>query len=291
MKIINDGYPEDIYVAMWDNGYTKGESDYSITELLRPPQMLALERMYENRLRRTATDSVRLFSGNCFHDYMEASNKRNFPDAIIEQRFTIQVFDKLISGKIDFFNAGVLADYKETSVWKFVKGDFDDWARQLNTYAFLLEHSGVMVDELVVRAKFYDWKQNEKMRSGKDYPNKPIVEIPIKLMFWQEQKDLLYQLVKSHSEAEELNPKGLWACCPCTEKDMWQSPTTFAVMKGKNKRATRVFDDYDDAVAYCSDDAFKTYHIVERLGKRTRCESYCSVAAYCQQYQDYLGGE
>jgi hypothetical protein len=73
----------------------------------------------------------------------------------------------------------------------------------------------------------------------------------------------------------------------CTEEEMWEKKTTYAVMKNGGKRAKKVFDVKEDAIEFLSQQ--KDVHYVEtREGERTRCAKFCQVSEYCNQYQQYL---
>jgi hypothetical protein len=76
---------------------------------------------------------------------------------------------------------------------------------------------------------------------------------------------------------------------------MWEKPTRYAVMKNKNKRATRVLDTELEAGTICASLSEKhpkeKYFVNERKGERTRCEGYCPVSFYCNQYAEYIGME
>jgi hypothetical protein len=73
---------------------------------------------------------------------------------------------------------------------------------------------------------------------------------------------------------------------------MWEKPTVWAVKKEGNIKAKALYETEamaEEAVASFSEKDPKSKFIVEvRLGERTRCEGYCPVNQYCQQYRDYL---
>ena len=67
------------------------------------------------------------------------------------------------------------------------------------------------------------------------------------------------------------------------DKDKWKQDDKYAVMKGKNKRALKVFTSEDEAKIYCKN--LDDVTIVERKGKSSRCEgNYCNVAEFCDQF-------
>jgi hypothetical protein len=71
---------------------------------------------------------------------------------------------------------------------------------------------------------------------------------------------------------------------PCTPAEMWEKPTTYALKKKGGVRAIKVYETQEEA-----EKAFdpKAHEIEVRLGSRTRCESFCPVNTYCQQWRDY----
>jgi len=79
----------------------------------------------------------------------------------------------------------------------------------------------------------------------------------------------------------------------CTSEEMWEKQTTYALKKDGNVRAKSVHDTSeaaDTALAAATEKAKKSekFLIEVREGGRTRCESFCQVAPYCQQHQTYL---
>jgi hypothetical protein len=72
----------------------------------------------------------------------------------------------------------------------------------------------------------------------------------------------------------------------CTPEEMWEKPTTYAIMKAGGVRAKKVCATQDEAAALIAT-KFPDHTIEVREGGRTRCESFCQVAPFCQQYKSY----
>jgi hypothetical protein len=71
----------------------------------------------------------------------------------------------------------------------------------------------------------------------------------------------------------------------CTPEQMWEKPTSYAIIKEGGVRAKSVHPTLEEAQALLPP---KGYAIHERKGERTRCAKYCQVSQFCTQYQQYL---
>jgi hypothetical protein len=67
---------------------------------------------------------------------------------------------------------------------------------------------------------------------------------------------------------------------------MWEKPTTFAIMKAGGVRAKKVCATQEEADALIKT-KFPGHEVEVREGGRTRCESFCQVAPFCEQYKLY----
>jgi len=72
----------------------------------------------------------------------------------------------------------------------------------------------------------------------------------------------------------------------CSPSEMWEKPSSWAIKKQKNKRATAVCYSEEEANEKASE-LGKEYLIEFRPGERTRCKSYCPVNQFCSQWADY----
>ena len=100
----------------------------------------------------------------------------------------------------------------------------------------------------------------------------------------REVHQLFWERIMLHVDAEKASDEDLPFC---TAEDRWEKPTQFAVMKNKNKRASKLCGSVEEAEQYITglQDEKNTYNIVERPGESIRCESYCPVKEFCSQYK------
>ena len=161
-----------------------------------------------------------------------------------------------------------------------------DWENQLNMYAGLVEDvKQVPVTSVGIVAIIRDWSRREAgTREG--YPEAPIKEIPIRLWTKEERNAYISSRVALHSACDfALETDG--ALPDCTPAEMWEKPNVWAVRKTGGKRAHSLYETEDLANAALTE-LGKAYEIEVRKGERTRCNNFCPVSTWCNQYQTYL---
>lgn len=211
-------------------------------------------------------------------------------DHITEERIFSDVNGWRISGGIDVqklqATGGVkLIDWKVTSTRKVMAGTADDWERQLNVYAYLVEkEKGWRVEEIEVVTILRDWRKAEVGRTA-GYPESPIHTVPLTLWPFEQRQEYIEERVRVHKDAYRLKEWGD-ELPECSTEEMWQKSASFAVMKSAAaKRATRVFTSRLDADALAEQIGGV---VVERSGERLRCKDWCEVSRFCSQYRRYL---
>ena len=226
--------------------------------------------------------------GSAVHKVLEHGQDENH---IVEERIHAEIDGWKISGAIDLqivHPDGIdVRDYKTCSAWS-VMNEKIDWEHQLNIYAWLVETvKKVPVKSLGIVAIIRDWSRREAARNP-DYPQAPIKEIPINTWEMLERTKLIKDRIQAHAAFEfEMETDGNLP--DCTPEEMWEKPTTWAVKKIGGARAKSVHDTEEAAIEALhgiGTDFFK-YQIEVRPGSRTRCESFCPVNTYCQQWRDY----
>ena len=273
MKLTNRlGLPDAIVQAVRNDTYDRGDADISITGLLHPPRIEVLTKLHEGELEQDVSDRIWSLCGQAMHTVLERANRRG----IAEQRLSMRVEGWKVSGGMDLFDeAGILTDYKFTSVWKVVKGDTEDWVNQLNLYSVLLRHHGHDIKGLQIIALLRDWSKHEAQRDP-TYPQAQVVNIEIPLWEPGAAEAFMRYRVIAHQRARLELPE-------CGPKDRWQKDDVWAVMKPGRKSAVRLYPVEADAVRHVADE--KGTFIVKRPGVSTRCELYCGVSKFCTQFK------
>jgi hypothetical protein len=287
--------PEEMIVAL---GIPRPIIDhvYSVTEFISPTRMIRLKRQCHKdgiALIEQPERKLKALLGTGFHMAMQKANEElqsrwcisddnnQKQPALIEQTVKAK-FDKVtLVGHFDLWKEGVLSDYKTTSVYAFLLGEKIEWEQQLNLYRYCLKmgYSGLPQREttsLVIKALLVDWKQNKCLLDS-DYPPMPFIEKEIPI--WSDGTILAF----INSKVEQLYSEKLPLC---TSEEQWARPETWAVMKNDNKKASRVLETEEQAIAWCAEheDKKNKLSIMKRIGLKVRCAEYCQVRDYCEQY-------
>ena len=287
MKLTNKFNIPQTFINVLDRPtYSKGKAHLSVTQLLNSPKIVALTKKFEEDIEQDAADMVWSIFGSAVHNVLEHGKDDNH---IVEERIHKEYEGWNISGAIDLQvvnKAGIdVKDYKTTTIWA-VMNEKVEWEVQLNIYAGLVEDvKKIPVTSVGIVAIIRDWNRRESTtREG--YPEAPIKELPIRLWSKEERDAFISNRIALHSACEfAIETDG--GLPDCTPEEMWEKPTTYAIKKIGNKRAFKVYATEKDALD-AIEDMESNYEIEVRKGERTRCENFCPVSAYCQQYRDYL---
>ena len=287
MKLTNRfNLPQTIVNVLERPTYSKGKANLSVTQLLNSPKIVALTKKFDDELEQDVADMVWSLFGTAIHGVLEHGKDENH---VVEQRIHTHHDGYNISGAIDLQvieNGSIhLKDYKTTSAWA-VMNDKPEWEQQLNVYAWLVEKEKKQpVSSLGIVAIIRDWSRRDA-ENKEDYPPAPIKEIPIKLWSYEEREQYVSDRISAHSSCEFAMEIG-GDLPDCTPEEMWEKPHSWAIKKIGGVRAKSVYD--NEAEAQKDLEALgKDYMIEHRPGERTRCEKFCQVNTYCQQYRNYL---
>jgi len=296
MKLTNEfGLPETIMTVIRTPTYSKGKANMSVTELLNSPRIVQLKRKHWDELTEDASSMVWSIFGTAIHNVLEHGKGDNH---IVEERIHVEVDGMHISGAIDLQEVEsdgiILSDYKTTSAWA-VMNEKQDWHNQLNSYAYLVEAAKkTPVKKLQIVAIVRDWSRRDAAtREG--YPKAPIVVIDIPLWSFADREAYVRSRISLHGDALfEMETDGDMP--ECTPEETWEKPTSYALKKDGNVRAKSVHETREaaeTALTAATEKAKKgeKFLIEVREGGRTRCESFCQVAPYCQQHQEYLSNK
>jgi hypothetical protein len=266
--------------------YSKGKAHLSATELINAPRIVQLRKAHEDKIEVDVADMVWSIFGTAIHGVLEHGKDDNH---LVEERLHAELDGWSISGAIDLQIVNedgsiTINDYKTTGAWS-VMNEKLDWEYQLNIYAWLVEKVKKMpIHKLEIVAIIRDWSRRDAAMK-EAYPDAPIKVIPIQLWPYELREDFIRQRISQHSNAALSFDLGdeLPECSP---SDMWEKQTTYAVKKKGGVKARNVCFTPEEANEKVAEYG-KDYEIEVRPGERTRCEKFCTVSGFCNQYQAY----
>lgn len=289
------GIDEAIYNAVANDPYESG-GDISVTGLVRPPQMAALEWQHRDELEEDVSERLWALLGQTVHVVLDRAQPDN---VLAEEILSTQVEGWTVTGRPDLWrpirgerwedesgrtwSEGEIIDYKVTSVWSFLLGEKPDWTMQLNLYAALYRRHGFPVQKLTISAILRDHIKTKAL-TDPDYPAIPFMSASVPLWSPERAEAVLLERVRLHQDARA----GPEHVPECTDADRWARAPKWAVMKAGVQRAKAVRDSEADAEAVLASyergrKPGERFSIEERPGANTRCESYCSVSKWCAQ--------
>jgi len=267
----NYGAPDSIVDAIRNDPYTKDGADFSVTELIKPPQIRRLWQDHEDEISVDVREEVWKLLGKGVHAAIEQADS----EGTKEQRFHAEHDGVTISGAIDLIgDDGSVTDYKVTSTYSVQRGLKEDWEKQLNLYAWLLRQNDITATKLNIVCICRDWMRS---RVGKyNYPDSPVVVLSVPMWRDGRQDDYVDQRVRVHTQE---------ATIPCTPEERWARGAYQVNPMHSGGGKPRSFDTMGEATNYINKQKVGAYSIVDGNAKYIRCESWCEVADFCPQWK------
>jgi hypothetical protein len=288
----------------------------SATSLQKPLRALVLERRLSMEGEIELMDLVPSRLGTAVHSAVETSWKRNYGQALkalgyteefieririnpqeiqmlgeenlipvyLEQRKSMEMEGVVISGQFDMVIDGQLYDFKTTQSYTLVSGGNNrDYQLQGSIYRML---NPEIITGWSVKLLFLvtDWSRYRAMaeegRNG-PYPDQRIVEKELPLLSIAETKRYIRERVRKMRDLLDVPQEELPECTP---QELWQEPSKWAVYKNPENtgKATRVFDNQQDAYIWNAQSTAGKGMIVERPAVVRRC-GYCNARSICEQ--------
>jgi hypothetical protein len=281
MKITNkQGLPAPLVALLSRNYYSKGSSQYSVTELMSSPKIKRLREQYDDQMEIDVTKMIASQLGTFMNGKLEEKEVEAYQN---EERIFAEVDGVVISGAIDLqqeVEGGiVIIDYKFVKAWSVMQNK-TEWETQLNIYKWLVETvKRKKVVGLKICAIIKDYSAHDKKEN---YPEAEAVMIDIPMWDSVTTETYVRQRLEMHRNAKVDHDFGdeLQAC---TDEERWMSETIYAVKREGRKTAIRVFKSIEEA----NELAEKEKGYVEvRKGEYRRCVGdFCGVSKWCKQYQ------
>jgi hypothetical protein len=284
MKITNkQGLPAPLVALLARDFYTKGASQYSVTELMSPPKIRRMREQYDEEIVIDVTKLIASQLGTFMHAKLEGKAVEGYTN---EERIFHSIDGITVSGAVDLQqhtdDGIVIIDYKFVKAWSVMQSK-DDWVTQLNIYKWLVETvKKQKVCGLKICAIIKDYSAHS---TQENYPEAEAVMIDIPMWDSVTTETYVRQRLDMHRAAKQAQEFGE-ELQPCTDEERWMSETIYAVKREGRKTAIRVFKSIDEANELAEKE--KGY-VEERKGEPKRCTGdFCGVSKWCKQYQGEL---
>jgi len=287
MKVTNKyGVPGPFVTLATREYYSKGDAQYSTTELISPPRVRRLREQYDHLIEIDVTELLWSMLGSALHVVLERGETDGYTK---EERIFATVDGVRISGQVDLqedAGGGVnVIDHKFTKAWAVMNAK-SEWEQQLNVYKWFVETvNGKAVKSLKICAMIRDFNRHDKREN---YPPSEIhmVEVPM----WSNEKaeQFIRSRLEAHRDSKVAHDFGdeLPECSP---QDRWMSETMYAVKREGRKTAIRVFKSMEEATQLAEKE--KGY-VETRHGEPKRCTgNYCGVNQWCSQFADWTANQ
>lgn len=236
----------------WKN-YSKGDAEFSVTELLQPPKVRALRLLHQDKIIEDYSDSLASFIGTSVHKLLEIGNKDN-DNYLTEESLSYRFYDIAVgdstckvSGTVDLIDVEKyeIIDFKTTGAYG-VMYDKPEWEQQLNIYGYLYakKENKKILPNLGVTAILKDWSKTKANKSN-TYPPSPVFQKPIVRWKMADAEKFVKERIRIHRIATQ-EPN----LFDCSDEERWISPK----------------------------------------GIYNRCEHYCNVNQFCNQYKGEING-
>lgn len=287
MKFTNDNdLPPAIMVAAMSDDYDRGDADISVTELLAPARHRIMEQAYGDKVSMDVSMRVHAMMGTAMHKLMEHGDEPS--DVVKEERLYAEANNWKISGQIDRVERDrsgfLLTDYKVTST-AAIQSLKPEWPQQLNLYRWLFHENHGAWPRARIVAFLRDWTKAKATVMGDKYPQAPVAVIEMPLWSPRAIREFLDRRLMEHQDAQRLYD-ATEEIVNCSPDERWATGERYRVVKLGAKRASAVFDTYDEARHYLVNKAVSQYRIETAPSEEKRCENYCVYAEHCQQWQD-----
>lgn len=276
MKFSNrSALPDALLRAVENDPYSRGDAEFSVTQLLAPARQAALREQHKDEMEEDVEERLFALYGQIGHGILERANR----NAIAEKRYFGTIGGARVSGQLDTLDLdnSILSDWKFTTAWGFKPGTppKPEWVAQLNMQLELLRQNGQDAKTLQIIGLLRDFSKMEAARNF-DYPRQPVVTLTIPMWDRAKTVEFMWSRIVAHREARKILPE-------CSGDERWAKPDVHAVMKKGRKSAVRLYETAAEALVHAG--TSRDLSVQFRRGSNTRCEFYCNVSKFCSQYQ------
>jgi len=286
MIITNKHHLPRAFVELASQEYEVAPNEYRVTSLLRGLRETILLRRHNDEITADVADMVWMLFGTAVHGILEAQQEAE--SELKEERLKVKVGNYILSGKFDIYcsKQKKITDYKTTSVWKIIYGNYKEWRQQLLIYAYMMRDYGFPCEmgEIIAFLKDHS-KRDAKYKP--DYPPLPVHTVRFSF-FEKDFTEISAWLNAKFAEIAEVEKLADNDLPLCTLEQRFNDGDKFAVMKKGAKKALRVVESMEEAEAWIAKNK-KGDSIEKRPGCDKKCLDYCFASEHCNYWQSQKG--
>ena len=245
------GLPDTIVRAVSNDDYDRGNSWRTVTELINPPRLVTLRRLHKDELVEDVSDRMWILLGKAVHKILEEAGEEGYT----EERVYAKILGKLIGGQTD----RVLIKKKKIPLKRGrpkTVAEIVDW--KVTSVWTILFKSRLREWEFQLNSYAYLWHANK-------LKNIDSLKVCAILRDWRDSE-----------KAKDGYPPTPFALIDLPK---WEYPIIKSYLEDRVKAHL-----YSESVLpECSDE---DRWMNPKTRRFVRCERYCPVAAFCDQWQE-----
>lgn len=207
---------------------------------------------------------------------------------LLEEVMTLNFNGWTVKGQFDRFEIETkeLKDLKVTTVWTYKnKVEHKNYERQQNIYALMIKKIyGYDVDKAALLFWFRDF--SKAMRGQGLYPPSKVWRYDVPLWPLDKVEEYVIERVKLHQKVDIEGADSY----DCTPEERWAEPNKWKVYKKGGQRAKMTLYSKQEAERWKSENGDPNLEIRFFQGNNKRCEEYCPVARWCNQFKKLKEG-
>lgn len=298
--------PEPLFRALTRSEYDKGESDITVTELMKSPRQRLLAIRHDKDVEIDASSRLWSLLGTAVHNVIERETAGPGVNALAEERLYASVNGPRglwrLGGKFDLLSLNnrkvlTISDHKVAGVYAFLLEKKNgmvkpEWEAQLNVLRWLAKVNGWDVDYLEISGIIRDWKKGDLLKAeakGEYYPPCPVLVVQVPRWPLKKVEEWVLERVGVHQKAMDTPDDELPHCTP---EERWERGECWAVKKTPNAPKAIPGGIHQDLQS-AANMAKEVRGIVEhRPGICAKCDpEYCYGAPWCSWYKQMVQGK
>jgi hypothetical protein len=302
-------------LAYNDYDYIADPNVISVTSLMKPVNMVALERFHSGCDKEVDVEAlVPSVMGSAMHSLLEVALESTQPDVweqfniqankleiLQEQRVVKQIpgtkyklagkFDVLYKYDSDVWRLGDLKTLSTMALIMSGPEKMEEFTKQLSQYRWLNQDKSIE-DIADIYYWYTDWAKVRALQDS-SYPQSRVGSFEVALWSLDQTegyiKTRVLEIDKAMTSLTTTGDTGV----RCSDTELWRSTPKFKYYKPNKsgtinyKRATKVFDTLEDAQTYMVTAGGGVGDIKEFPAEIKRCK-YCSVTNFCSQYKEFV---